>query len=79
MRITPMVFEKANELTAEATTTVKGAIMLAAIAFIAWLLFKREGTAKLVMAGATAAIAIWLVAFDGISVVAGWFGATLES
>lgn len=79
MNIKPMVFEKANELTAQATGTLKGLILLASISFIVWLMFKREGTGKIIMACVTAGLAIWLVALSGVETIAGMFGQTLES
>lgn len=79
MNLTPMVFEKANELTAEATATIKGAVVLGALMFVLFLLFKREGTSRIIMAAAAAALAVWLVALGGVETVAGWFGQTLES
>lgn len=79
MNLHPAVFQKANELTAEATTTIKGAVILGAVIFISWVLFKREGTGKVIMSAVAAAMAVWLVAFSGVETVAGWFGATLES
>ena len=79
MNIKPMLFEKANQLTADATATAKGLILFASISFIVWLMFKREGTGKIVMACVTVGLAIWLVALSGVETIAGMFGQTLES
>lgn len=79
MNLTPMIFGKVNELTAEATITIKSLVVVAAIVGICWILFKREGSGKLVLAAITAGAAVWLVAGGGVETVSGLFGSTIES
>lgn len=71
------IFDTANTLIGDAITTIKLAIGLGAFIYVMWVVFGRRGLAAIISAGFVAALAVWLVALDGVEQIAGLIGVTL--
>lgn len=77
---TASIWDIVNDQTAQATGAVKVVIGLAALVIILVIFVKARGAVgALIGAGLVAAVALWLVVFGGVDMIAGSVDETIQS